>query len=319
MPPSGTANIIKRKKTEDEKMIYPLDVETTGHFMMFLPKQYEYTGGKVGFRQIKERTKAIVLPLPKNLSENYSANWETESIGAIGSNVAAAITEGDTSFNGIRDTILNTITEGLISTGAKSVESNSSAAAGGIGAAALGAGKFGSIISAALASGASAAATGAKLGFGLAANPYLAMLFHGVNLRTHNFTFDFFAKSPAESIKIKKITDRFRYSMLPGYNTALKGSGRALFNYPDIFHIAFMQNDYLFSFKPCALSNMNINYHQQGDAFYFDLNGKKVPAAIQIQLEFRELEIIIKDDFESENVIKSESNFNNALISRDGR
>ena len=199
MPPSGTANIIKRKKTEDQKLIYPLDVETTGHFMMFLPKQYEYTGGKVGFRQIKERTKAIVLPLPKNLSENYSANWETESIGAIGSNVTEVGTSVDTSFNGIRDTILNTIIEGVISTGAKNIESSTAGVGGGIGAQALGTGTLGSIVSSGLAAAGAAAATGAKLGFGLAANPYLAMLFHGVNLRTHNFTFDFFAKSPAMS------------------------------------------------------------------------------------------------------------------------
>lgn len=325
MPPSGTANIIKRKQSEmdNKKLKYPSDIENTGHYMIYLPKKYEYSGGKIGFRQIKDSKKAIVLPLPRNLSESYGASWEAESLGPVASNIARFVGNngsdvGNMDFKLLKEIAREFLTEAVISAGARGAEAKGVELGTAAGIAIGGGGLLGSVLGAGAAAAATGVLSGAKAAYGIAANPYLSLLFQGVGLRSYSFTYEFFAKSPEESIEVKKITDRFRHSMLPQYNTALKGSGRALFDFPDIFHIGFMQNEFLFSFKPCALTNMSINYHQQGDAFYFDLNGKKIPASIQIGLEFRELEIVIKDDFDDENTIKSESNFNSVLYNQIG-
>ncbi len=313
---SGTARTIKASQIQsDRKLTYPLNVEYTGHFMVYLPKKYEYTGGKVGFIQIQDTHRAMVLPLPRNLSEAYGADWNAESIGATASGVASAIANYEGGLGGLPALIANIGTESAISAGMQNVESGSAALAAAAATAALGGGAIASAASAAIGATAADIARGVKAGFGVAANPYLALLFQGVNLRHHSFTYEFFAKNPKESEEVKRIIDRFRYCMLPSYNVAVPGSGRAIFNYPNIFHIGFMQNEYLFSFKPCALLGMNVNYHQQGDAFYFDVNGTKIPASVQVTLEFKELEIIIKDDFENENMIKSGSTlFTNEII-----
>lgn len=317
MSSPGSAERLK-EKTIQQKLTYPLDVEDHGHFMIYLPKEYRYTGDKVGFAkvEIKDSYRPIVLPLPRNLAEAYGVSWETESIGAIASNISAAIKDekgGGLSF----DKISSILGESLINVGAKTAESSGVGIAVGAGAKIAGTGTAGSILSGIIAETTAGVISGAKTGFGIAANPYLALLFHGVGLRSHSFQYEFFAKSPEESREVKKIIDRFRYCMLPSYNRSIKGSGRALFNFPNIFHIGFMDNTYLYSFKPCALTNMSINYHQQGDAFYFDLNGKKVPASIQLSLEFRELEIIVKDDFEDDGVNpRSESTLNNIEYSQ---
>jgi hypothetical protein len=141
------------------------------------------------------------------------------------------------------------------------------------------------------------------LRYGFAINPFQAMTFQGTNFRDHSFTFEFFAKSPEESISIRKIIERFRYNMIPGYS----GFSKVLFDYPNMFHISFMETDYLYKFKPCVLTNMGINYHAQGDAFYFDLNGQKVPASISVTLQFKETEIITKNDYDGENTPRTHS------------
>lgn len=301
----STADTIRKKKSvsENGRLFYPEGVVLSEHYMTFLPKKYEYNGSKNGFVEINETDiKSITLPLPKNLSETYGVDWSAEAIGAATSNMAQEI-GGINSFSdlgsklGDKENIIQMLKESLVSSGAKIAESKD------IGIIAAGLAKFlgnstaGSAAAGGIAEVIGAGLQGTLIGKGIARNPYLAMLFNGISMRDHPFTFEFFARNQNESRMIRDIINRFKYNMLPEYNKNRFDTGRALFDYPNIFHIAFMQDDFLFAFKPCVLTNMSVNYHQQGEAFYFDIDGKKAPVSIQVQLHFKEMEIITKDDF----------------------
>jgi len=301
----STADTIRAKKnvSENGRLFYPEGVVLSEHYITFLPKKYEYNGSKNGFIEINETDiKSITLPLPKNLSETYNVDWSAEAIGATTSNMADrmgginSLKDMSDEF-GDRDTITQMVKQSLASSGAKLAESKDI----GIIAAAIsnffGKSAAGSAATAALVEVITGGLRGSMIGKGLAVNPYLAMLFNGISMRDHPFTFEFFARNQNESKMIRDIINRFKYNMLPGFNKNQFDTGRVLFDYPNIFHIAFMQDDFLFAFKPCVLTNMSVNYHQQGDAFYFDIDGKKAPVSIQLQLQFKEMEIITKDDF----------------------
>jgi len=253
----------------DGRLFFPESVVNDNHFMQFLPKKYEYGGAnRQGFVEKTDVGGAITLPLPKNLGEAYSAEWSSESIRGTGDE-AARFTDDAGGGRGALSTFTDLAIEQLM----KLVQNG--------------------VIPINV-------ATGALAGSGIASNPYLATLFKGINFRKHSFSFELFAKSPKESGQIRRIINRFRYNMLPAYNVKY----RSIFDYPSIFHIAFMDSSYLFDFKPCVLTDMTINYHGQGDAYYFDVNGNKIPASIILDLSFTETEIVTKDDFNDEDTPK---------------
>jgi hypothetical protein len=266
----STADVIKNENSLGPlaRLRYPLDVEEGQHFMQFLPRKYVYSNKSSGFIAIEASSGSITLPLPKGLSDSQSVRWGAESVGAIGESIAAA--------NSVQDFLkTSNVSEIGIQAILKTLESRAHPFQG--------------------------LKEGAYLKAGVAFNPFLAMTFEGVNFKNYNFNFEFFAKSKEESEQVKKIIDRFRYNMLPSYNEHT----RVLFNYPNIFHISFMDSEYLFRFKPCILQDMVVNYHGQGDAFYFDLNGKKIPASVNLSLSFSEIEIVTKNDYSDENTPKT--------------
>jgi hypothetical protein len=290
----STPNKIKNLEDGSSKLRlrFPATVTYDNHFMQFLPKKYEYGGAsRVGFVEKVDSGGTITLPLPKNLSESYNAEWSSEPIGAVG-DAAARFTS---SAGGGRDA-LSTLTDIGVEQIMKLVSNDVAPIIGAI--LGSGGGTLGTAAGAIIGALGQQGATGALAGAGIASNPYLATLFKGINFRNHTFSFELFAKSPSESGQIRRIINRFRYNMLPAYNENV----RSIFDYPSIFHIAFMDSSYLFDFKPCVLTSMNVNYHGQGDAFYFDLSGKKIPASIILDLNFLETEIVTKNDFENENV-----------------
>ena len=275
-----------------ERLSYPRDIGNSGHFMLFLPIKYVYSGGYQGFVEVKRDSASIVLPLPKNLSDSYSVNWEKEDVGGVVDKLASGNISNGVNGDDIKQVMLG----GIIKYG-------SSAPANAIITSVLGGSNKAATAAAAVTATVKEGLKTGGLRYGFAINPFQAMTFQGTNFRDHSFTFEFFAKSPEESISIRKIIERFRYNMIPGYS----GFSKVLFDYPNMFHISFMETDYLYKFKPCVLTNMGINYHAQGDAFYFDLNGQKVPASISVTLQFKETEIITKNDYDGENTPRPHS------------
>jgi hypothetical protein len=72
---------------------------------------------------------------------------------------------------------------------------------------------------------------------------------------------------------------------------------KLFFIYPAEFQLTYFyrntENPYLFSFKPCVLTDMQVDYG--GDQFSTFANG--APVEVNISLTFRETEILTKESF----------------------
>lgn len=130
-------------------------------------------------------------------------------------------------------------------------------------------------------------------------NPNLELLFQNVNLRAFPFTFDLIPRDSNESQVVKDIIRTFKQSMTAKTRSASNGPGVGLFvSAPDVFEISYKSggrdHPFLNRFKPCALTNMSVNYAASGSyATYPDAT----PVHMVMQLVFSELNPIYNEDY----------------------
>lgn len=130
-------------------------------------------------------------------------------------------------------------------------------------------------------------------------NPNMELLFNNVNLRRFSFTFDFAPREPAESQMVKDIIRTFKTSMAAKTSVGGKAVGAGLFvAAPDVFQLTFktgnQDHPFLYKMKPCALTNMGVNYTASGPyATYSDAT----PVHMQMTLQFSELNPIYEEDY----------------------
>lgn len=126
---------------------------------------------------------------------------------------------------------------------------------------------------------------------GTVLNPYQSLLFQGVNLRSHSFTYRFSPNNKAESETLKKIIKELKIRMHPTKDNLL-------YQFPDVCDIAFgksMNEPYFF--KTCFLESMSVNYAPQGTPAFFKENFN--PVEVEISLSFKEIEPMTRNDFNS--------------------
>jgi hypothetical protein len=92
-----------------ERLSYPRDIGNSGHFMLFLPIKYVYSGGYQGFVEVKRDSASIVLPLPKNLSDSYSVNWEKEDVGGAVDKLASGNISNGVSGDDITQVVIGAL------------------------------------------------------------------------------------------------------------------------------------------------------------------------------------------------------------------
>lgn len=132
---------------------------------------------------------------------------------------------------------------------------------------------------------------------GLAANPKKEQVFKGVEFRTFTFEYQFFPRSRDEAANVQDIIKQFKYHMHPEF----KGAGELLFIYPSEFDIIYYangtENKNIHKHTSCVLTEMSINYTPNGmfNTFYDSKTGGGMPTQININLTFRELQILNKD------------------------
>jgi hypothetical protein len=147
----------------------------------------------------------------------------------------------------------------------------------------------------ALRTGAQAGAVSAATG--LASNPKKEQVFKGVDFRTFTFEYQFFPRSQDEANNVKNIIDHFKYHMHPEF----KGAGEFLFIYPSEFDIVYytngLENKNIHKHTSCVLTEMSVNYTPNGvfNTFYESKTGGGMPTQINVNLTFRELQILNKD------------------------
>lgn len=129
----------------------------------------------------------------------------------------------------------------------------------------------------------------AELNFGQVPNPYQALLFKGVNLKQHSFSFKLAPRTESESMIIKNIIKKFKNSMLPA-----KSPNGYLFGYPDVCEISFGSNvNSLYKINRSFLESMSVNYAPTGTPAFFKNSGE--PVQVDLTLNFRELSPVTRD------------------------
>ena len=126
-----------------------------------------------------------------------------------------------------------------------------------------------------------------------AVNPQVELIYKGTANREFIFEFRFQPRTPAEAAAIRSIIYTFRRFSAP----ELQGdsNGRYFIN-PGSFDIKFYfgntENTNLSRISTCVLENLNVNYSGAGQyATFYD----GMPAQIDLQLRFKEVDIITRE------------------------
>ena len=208
--------------------------------------------------------KNIIMYMPEDVQSEYGANWSGAGFGFLAGrllkmgtgnlNVGQAAADlGDAARKGIVETIVNNANKAL----GAGVTTNQ----------ALG-GTTGTIV-----------------------NPNTEMMYESPEMRTFSLTYKMFASTPGESEEIRGICNTFKKNMLPSFG------GGGFIGVPNIVRVTFMTgsdpNPFVSQFKPCAISNVSINYTPDGSWASYEGGA---PVATNITINFKELKMLFAED-----------------------
>lgn len=231
----------------------------------------------------------IILPMPGNIQDSNSADWSSGSMNPIQAGLtnagAGAVLSGSP-----LDSVMQSLKQAgrNIGEAASSGEGQRTIAAGSAAAAVqalTGQADINSVIS---------RATGQVF------NQNVELLFTGVSIRpAFQFSFDMVPRSKKESNDIKEIIRILKQNMTPKKGDPSAAGGGLFVKAPNIFKLQYMsggiQHPFLHQFKPCALTQMSVNYNGSGQyATYPDAT----PIHMQMSLQFQELSPIYSEDYD---------------------
>ena len=148
-------------------------------------------------------------------------------------------------------------------------------------------------------------------------NPYMEMLFQGVDFRRFTFTFMLRPRNEDEVKQVAGIIQMFRLHSRPSWNSGLMNNGHGFMKYPQEFHISFLtqekdtfkfapdgsssehrliQNPAIPKIKPCVCTSVETNFTPQSIWAAFR-QGK--PIATSLAVSFAETELVMAEDIVS--------------------
>ena len=131
-------------------------------------------------------------------------------------------------------------------------------------------------------------------------NSNLELLFQGVSLRSFPFNITFSPRSGKESKRVKEIIKSLKTSMSAKRGADAFGMKGGIFlKPPDVFLLRYLSNGkdhpFLNVFKPCALTNMSVNYTGAGT---YATYGDATPVNIKVSLMFKEINPVYAEDYD---------------------
>ena len=217
--------------------------------------------GAMGKRKALRIKSAIQLPMPNQLTTNYSTSWDMEN----------------TWLMDMMSRLPGVAVDALANIGKPGAMTQLADPAANF---VLNAAQFAN-------AGTISAATG------LAANPKKELVFNSVDFRTFNMSYRFYPKSREESVILQNVIKELKYHMHPSYLSESKFT----FVYPSEFDITFYAKDgkenlYVNKIATCVLKNMVVNSTADG---LWAAHDEGAPNGIDIQLQFQELALMTKD------------------------
>ncbi len=238
----------------------------------------------------------IELPIPQQINDNQAVTWGDETVNifelaglAVGSSI---ISQGgfsrDSMQKGIR-TIQALTGKMNLGLSEERVQNAVIAAASGMAVNALGSNlDVNSVLS---------RSTGQVL------NSNLELLFRGVQLRSFPFDVTFAPRDPKEAKVVKNIIRNLKQAMSArkssGNSSDASSKGKYFLSAPSLFLLRYYKNGedhpFLNAFKPCALTQLNVNYTGSGT---YSTYGDSTPTNIQMRMVFKEINPIYAEDYE---------------------
>ena len=277
-------NLLPGESTKTKKFDMSSVEIPKGAFELSRGSQTNNFGEKRKNKQIKH---IINLPIPRNVTDSQGVQYGEGSLNpleAFGVSTVNASINSTPSIDGIKQAFTKI-------TGAVGKEISDSdtqrAIAGAISGTAIGA--LGGNVDA---NQLIARASGQIL------NPNLELLFNGVGLRTFPMSFQFFPRNKQEGMVVLNIIRTLKFEMAPSRT----GEGRTgvFIKQPSVFQLTYKQgkgpHPFLNRFLPAVLSDMKVNYSASGtfSAFY-----DGTPTHMQVDLQFKELNPIFREDYEN--------------------
>lgn len=126
---------------------------------------------------------------------------------------------------------------------------------------------------------------------GTIVNPNVEMMYESPEMRTFSLTYKMFASNVEETNQIRAICNTFKKNILPSFG------GGAFINVPNVVRVTFMTgsspNPFVSQFKPCAITNVSINYTPDGSWSSYEGGA---PVATNITINFAELKMLFAED-----------------------
>lgn len=281
---------VEEKKLDSDKgktielLQFPEDLGNRAMAILFKEYDFKNTTLSTPIERIKE---SLLLPIPENLFEATSIRVGSNDLGLSGNAARQS-----------SDKILDKIKAGEdISTSSEILDIIYDSKRG-ISGTALAAAIRHSISST---PGLSNIQPAIESGIGYTYNPYAALSFSGMDLRTFSFNWSFAPKSRKEANDLKKIIWTIKKATHPEYAPLVKDKSRAFLQYPDVCHIKFLPDDIsnLLKLKPCMVSNFQFDYSGGGENAFLEGG---IPAVIKFTMTLSEMEIWTKEDFKESNL-----------------
>lgn len=232
----------------------------------------------------------IILPIPQSIQDSNSANWGPNSLNSLAGAGVAGVEQAIKSsslISGASGSIMQIFSKFNEGVTEGTGQQAASAAFSGMAVQALlgqGAPDFNALIS---------------RSSGAVVNQNVELLFNGVDLRQpFTFVYDIVPRSEQESLIVKNIIRTFKQEMTPRKGTTGETGSGFFVKSPNIFILEYMSggrpHPFLHKFKPCALTNMSVNYTGSGTyATYSDAT----PVHMNLSLAFQELSVVYAEDY----------------------
>jgi hypothetical protein len=253
-------------------MMFPSDISNMPYYTSL--RFVKYSRPFAGSTASEKETGTIILPIPQNFIDAQSVRYngtEMGNLGALGLSAAfgdfnEAQKAGQSFSNALGDSDgkvakIKTALGAMASIIPKEMSDST----------------FGRIVAA---------------GTGVVPNPHLALLFDGVNLRSHSLQWRFSPKNEAEAKTLGQLLYFMKRKMLPSYNATVS---KFALDFPDQVYVDFKNVDTQFkdSIKKSMILDVQVDGAPEGVSFY----KSGVPTVVELRLDLTETEIRTQEDY----------------------
>ena len=243
-------------------------------------------------KNLKTPVCSIILPMPQQIQDAKTVEWGESKMNSLAASAAGAGAD--------------------VVTGRKTIEGIFKNVLGGV----VNLSDTGGNMKSALAAGFAANAVNTLIGqenidpfeavtrqTGSVLNQNQELLFRGVSLRSHQFSWTLTPRSKAEADEIKNIIRIFKSSMSAKKQGAVADGGKGIFiQSPDVYQLQYFSgkkpHPFLNVFKICALASLSVDYTATGTyATYAD----GTPIQVSLGLTFQELTPVYAEDYDTTN------------------